>query len=131
MSNIEKARHFPALWAGAINAGELEKVVGLYNGASTLTPTFSTSSVNDRDSLNQYFTNLGSRKGVNVSLQDDTINCQHCGANIYILTGTYTFGFEVDGNMESFPSRFTFVVNMDDEQPILHHHSSQAPQALS
>ena len=133
MSNnsLIKAQQFPALWANSINAGELEKVIGLYNKYFTLMPTFSPHSVNNLASLTDYFTQLGSRKGINVALHENTVSCQHTGANAYVLTGIYSFGFEVDGTLLTFPSRFTFVLNLDEEQPILHHHSSQIPRTLS
>jgi len=124
-NSATQAQQFPALWADAINAGELEKVIGLYNNTFTLMPTFSPHSVTE------YFTQLGSRKGIHVDLQGNTVSSQHSGANTYILTGIYSFGFEVDGALLTFPSRFTFVLNMNEKKPILHHHSSQIPRALS
>ncbi|MGH1485538.1 MAG: DUF4440 domain-containing protein [Cellvibrionaceae bacterium] len=131
MTIEEKIEGFPNLWADYVNQGELQKLLGLYNDTATLLPTFSPRSVNTEEKLIEYFEKLSSRDGLNVSLHDNTVHPQKIGAQSYVISGIYSFKFEVDGTLLTFPSRFTFVVDLSLEKPILHHHSSQIPRNLS
>ena len=48
-----------------------------------------------------------------------------------MVNGIYDFQFLMDGTLLTFPSRFTFVIDLEKESPILHHHSSQVPRTLT
>jgi len=105
MNHQTSALQFPALWGGYV--------------------------VNTSDDLKNYFVRLTSREGLEVELHDNTIICQNITDENYIVTGIYSFKFVVDGALLAFPSRFTFVINLNLDKPILHHHSSQIPRNLS
>lgn len=126
-----QACDFPALWAGLINDGELESVVGLYDEHSVLMPTFSPHVVKDRVSLVEYFQQLASRESLNVRLHENTVVCTKVEESSYAINGIYSFEFMVDETLLTFPSRFTFVVDLSKDSPILHHHSSQIPRTLA
>lgn len=129
-NSTQQASGFPALWAGYINNGQLDKVIALYNENAVLMPTFSPNPVTDTQGLTNYFTNLASKKGLNVKLEEETVVCLHIEAQSYVINGDYAFAFQQDGALQTFPSRFTFVIDLAKEQPILHHHSSQLPTPL-
>ncbi|MGH1439888.1 MAG: DUF4440 domain-containing protein [Cellvibrionaceae bacterium] len=131
MNNKTSALNFPSLWGGYVNNGNLNGVLDLYNEDFVLTPTFSPTVVNTADGLQSYFDRLASREGLEVELHDNTIGCQNITEENYIVTGIYSFKFLVDGALLAFPSRFTFVINLSLDKPILHHHSSQIPRNLS
>jgi len=131
MNHQTSALQFPALWGGYVNTGNLNGVLDLYNEDFVLTPTFSPTVVNTSDDLKNYFVRLTSREGLEVELHDNTIICQNITDENYIVTGIYSFKFVVDGALLAFPSRFTFVINLNLDKPILHHHSSQIPRNLS
>jgi len=126
-----QACDFPALWAGLINNGELDKVVSLYDEHSVLMPTFSPHLVKDTEGLTGYFNQLASREALNVRLHENTIVCTKVDTKSYAINGIYSFEFMVDGTLLTFPSRFTFVVDLSKDSPILHHHSSQIPRTLA
>lgn len=128
MTTKIEANDFPALWASYVNQGSVDGVVGLYNQDFILLPTFSSDIISTDEKLNAYFNGLAQRKGLAVVLHEDTIVTQQCGEKSYINTGFYDFKFEVDGVLKSFPSRFTFVIDLSKEKPLLHHHSSVIPQ---
>ena len=45
----------------------------------------------------------------------------------YLLNGEYTFSMNKDGNTENHPSRFSFLLDLSQEAPILLQHSSILP----
>ena len=125
--NQIKAEEFVQLWAKYVNALDVPSIVGLYNEETVLLPTFSPKVVRAEEDLTQYFTNLGSKAGLAIHLDEETFNCVHIENKSYVLTGFYTFEFEVDGVLTQFPSRFTFVIDLAREKPVLQHHSSVVP----
>jgi len=127
MNDKTSALDFPAKWEACINAGDLESLLNLYNENCVLIPTFTHTTIDTADGLQNYFANLTSRKCLEVELHRSTIHCQNIGDNNHIVTGTYSFKFEIDNTLLTFLSRFTFVINLNLDKPILHHHSSQTP----
>jgi len=128
--NID-AKDFPAFWAQMINDGRVEETINLYDDGSVLMPTFSPHTVKTRADLTDYFTQLASREALEVSLHEKTVECVQAGETSYVLSGIYSFKFEVDETLLTFPSRFTFLIDLSLEKPIKHHHSSQIPRTLS
>jgi len=126
-----QASDFPALWAQYINENNLKGVVDLYNDSFVLLPTFSPHIVITVEKLNDYFVRLASRDGLVVELHTKNVRCQQTGEQTYVVTGVYSFKFEIDETLLTFPSRFTFVLDLAQDKPILHHHSSQVPRNLS
>jgi hypothetical protein len=45
----------------------------------------------------------------------------------YLLNGEYTFSMNKDGKTENHPSRFSFLLDLSQEAPILLQHSSILP----
>ncbi len=131
MNTTIQACDFPALWADCVNTANIEKVVNLYNDNSVLMPTFSPHTVRTQEKLLEYFEQLASRESLSVDLHENTVVCQKTGEQSYVITGIYSFKFEIDQTLLSFASRFTFVIDLAEEKPILHHHSSQIPRTLS
>jgi hypothetical protein len=118
-------------WIEYVNKADLEKVVRLYDEEGTLLPTFSPHSLSTSPQITEYFMQLSTKKNLVVKLHDKTVRRHEVGEGRYVLMGTYSFSYVVDGANLTFPSRFTFVVDVSRESPILHHHSSQVPRALS
>lgn len=128
--NIEASK-FPAFWAGLINDGKVEETIALYTERASLMPTFSPHTIRDEAGLIDYFTQLASRPGLSVSLHEKTVDTIQVSDSVFSLSGVYSFKFEVDDTLLTFPSRFTFLIDLASEAPILHHHSSQIPRTLS
>lgn len=122
-----EAKDFPQYWATMINEGKLEETVNLYNEASTLLPTFSSKIVSDKAGLTAYFTGLAQREGLFIRIDEASVTSTAIANDCYSVQGFYAFEHQENGVTVAFPSRFTFVVNLADSSPILHHHSSLIP----
>ena len=118
---------FPDFWAGFINQGRIDELVALYRNGAVLMPTFSPNSVSNETDLRHYFEGLASKRNLQVRVHERNLDCLLIEKHCYVVSGIYEFSFEDDGALQAFPSRFTFVINLEQENPILHHHSSQIP----
>ncbi len=118
-------------WIEQVNAGNVDDVVALYADDAALIPTFSARTLRTQAERADYFQNLGSRPNASVALHEPTVHEQRVSDSVSVLSGLYTFRFEVDGQLLTFEARFTFVVDSARPAPILHHHSSQIPRGLS
>ncbi len=118
-------------WIDYVNKLEVENVIKLYDSKSTLLPTFVQNSLSTPQQIKEYFEQLSTRKNLRVNLHAETLNKYDMGDNKYILMGIYSFHFIVDDASLTFPSRFTFILDISRDNPILHHHSSQIPRTLS
>ena len=122
-----QAYKFPALWANYINTGKFKLLIDLYADNATLIPTFSPEYINDKIKLTSYFEKLALKKNLCIDLEKNSIASEKIDGNTYIITGEYSFTFESDGQPSTFPARYTFIINLTLNNPILHHHSSQEP----
>ena len=118
-------------WIEYVNKREVESVVNLYEEKSMLLPTFSPHCMSKPEQIKEYFMQLSARKDIRVELHEETIKKTKIDEHTYIMTGIYSFHFVVDDANLTFPSRFTFVLDVSSEKPIIHHHSSQIPRTLS
>ncbi len=118
-------------WIAGICSGAIDKVEQLYHEHAVLIPTFSPHTVSTNEGIRNYFEQLATRDNLQVRLYEKSLKKQFLGEKAWILSGIYAFEFEVDQLLLTFPSRFTFAVNLKHEKPIIHHHSSQVPRNLS
>lgn len=118
-------------WIAHVNGLDVEGVAGLYDSTSTLLPTFSPHCLSVPGEISEYFRQLSTREHMRVELHPKTVRKMESGNHTYIMTGIYSFHFVVDDANLTFPSRFTFVLDVSREKPIIHHHSSQIPRTLS
>ena len=118
-------------WVEHVNKLEVESVVNLYDDKSTLLPTFSPHCLSTPRQIDEYFRQLATKRDLRVELHPETLIKTEIGAGKYIMTGIYSFHFVVDDTSLTFPSRFTFIIDITKETPIIHHHSSQVPRTLS
>ena len=107
-------------WMEKVNSGELEGVVGLYDESATLLPTFSPHPASTKAAIKAYFENLASKTALSVEFDPDTIIEYRMGESVECICGHYTFAYEAGGRMQSFASRFTFVINAAKDRPIIH-----------
>lgn len=129
--HYQNAEDVLSSWITGICTGAIDEVESLYHENAVLIPTFSPHTVNTTEGIRQYFDQLATRDKLQVRLYDKSLKKQFLGGNAWMLSGIYAFEFEVDQLLLIFPSRFTFAVNLDNEKPIVHHHSSQVPRNLS
>lgn len=117
-------------WMSAVNNGDVESLLALYDQQAVLIPTFSNRLLNTPEKLRGYFEKLGSREDLSVALHEKTVLIQEVQDQIYSISGIYNWRFEVDGELLNFEARFSFVIDLAKPNPILHHHSSQIPRML-
>ena len=117
-------------WMQAVNNGDVDSLLGLYDSQAVLIPTFSNRLLNTPDKLREYFEKLGSREELSIALHEKTLIVQELENEIFSLSGIYNWRFVVDGELLNFEARFSYVIDLSRPNPILHHHSSQIPRAL-
>lgn len=117
-------------WVSAINSGDVDGVLAMYDEGSVLIPTFSNKMINTPALLREYFEKLAARERLSVSLHRKKVIVQHIRGEVYSMSGLYCWQFDVDDELLSFEARFSYVVDMALPAPILHHHSSQIPRML-
>ena len=109
-------------WQQHLNEKNLSGVLKLYDISCVLIPTFSSEILTDREQIKEYFFNVIEVLKGKVEFQPNIISEQQVGENIYLLSGKYIFHLM---EKEKIPARFSFLVNLLSENPILHHHSSR------
>lgn len=117
-------------WMKAVNNGNVESLLSLYDNEAVLIPTFSNRLLNTPEKLRDYFEKLGSREELSIALHEKTLIIQELKNQIYSLSGIYNWRFAVDGELLNFEARFSYLIDLSKPNPILHHHSSQIPRML-
>jgi len=117
-------------WIMAVNDGNIQGLLGLYKPNAVLIPTFSNRILNTPEKIQNYFENLSDREDLSIALHEKTVIVQEIQDPIYTIAGIYNWRFSVDGEILNFEARFTFIVDILNHHPIIHHHSSQIPRTL-
>ena len=127
---IKKPKDILEQWMKAVNDNNVESLLSLYDNEAVLIPTFSNRLLNTPEKLRDYFEKLGSREELSIALHEKTLIIQELGNQIYSLSGIYNWRFAVDGELLNFEARFSYLIDISKQNPILHHHSSQIPRTL-
>lgn len=117
-------------WMNGVNTADVEKLANLYNKKAFLIPTFSNRLLNTPEKIREYFEKVGEKEQLSISLHENTLNIQELGDQLFSIGGLYKWQFAIDGELLAFEARFTYVFDLKEESPILHHHSSQIPRSL-
>jgi hypothetical protein len=117
-------------WLDAVNCGDVSKLLTLYDRQAILIPTFSNKMLDSPEKLCDYFERLGGRAGLSIALHEKTILERNISDTLCTISGIYNWRFEVEDEMLNFEARFSYVLDLTRESPILHHHSSQIPRML-
>lgn len=117
-------------WMQAINDGDAEALLALYDARAVLIPTFSNRLLSKRESIREYFEKLASREDLSIALHEKTLNIQLIKDDVYAMHGIYCWRFAIDGELLSFEARFSYVLDLALPNPIIQHHSSQIPRML-
>lgn len=118
-------------WMRAVNNGDIEGLLDLYDREAVLIPTFSNRILNTPDKLRDYFEKLSSREDLSIALHERTLIVQNLHSKtVFSLSGIYNWRFDIDGELFNFEARFSYVIDLSKPSPILHHHSSQIPRML-
>lgn len=117
-------------WMDCVNKGDVNALLDIYADNAVLIPTFSNRLLKSKESLRGYFEKLGSKEELSIALHEKTIITQDIGENLHTISGIYNWRFSVEGEVLNFEARFDYLIDLKNDSPILHHHSSQIPRAL-
>jgi hypothetical protein len=117
-------------WMRAVNYGDLEGLLALYDESAVLIPTFSSHLLSKPASIRDYFEKLCGREELSIALHERTLGIHSPGGDIHSMHGIYCWRFLIDGELLSFEARFSYMLDLSRKGPILHHHSSQIPRML-
>ncbi len=117
-------------WMQAVNKGDVEALMALYDERAVLIPTFSNRLLVKPESVRDYFERLSTREELSIALHEKTLGVTPFSDHVYGMQGIYCWRFAIDGELLSFEARFSYVVDLSLPAPILHHHSSQIPRTL-
>ena len=117
-------------WMQAVNNGDLEGLIALYDESAVLIPTFSNRLLGTPTMIRDYFVRLAGREELSIALHEKTLKVQSVSENVHVMSGIYCWRFAVDGELLSFEARFSYILDLKRDKPIMHHHSSQIPRML-
>lgn len=117
-------------WMKAVNQGDIDALISLYDTTAILIPTFSNRILDTPKKLRDYFEKLVSREDLSIALHENTVNIRTINDKLHALNGIYNWRFKVDGEILNFEARFSYVMDTTSQNPIIHHHSSQVPRML-
>lgn len=117
-------------WLNAINHGNIEQAIALYDKNAVLIPTFSNRILTTPELRRGYFEKLATREDLSIALHANTVTIQPVNDHLYTINGIYNWRFNVEGEILNFEARFSFLLDMQRPSPIIHHHSSQVPRML-
>ena len=109
-------------WQQHLNEENISSILKLYDISCVLIPTFSSEILTYNEQIKEYFVKVIEVQKGKVEFQPNSISEQLVGKNMYLLSGKYFFHLM---EKEKIPARFSFLVNLLKEKPILHHHSSR------
>ena len=110
-------------WQQHLNEKNLSGILKLYDINCVLIPTFSSGILTDHEQIKEYFVKVIEVQKSKVEFQPNSISEQQVGENMYLLSGKYFFHLMEE---EKILARFSFIVNLLSENPIMHHHSSRS-----
>ena len=111
------------IWQQYLNEENLSGVLKLYDTSCLMIPTFSSEILTDHEQIKEYFVKVIEVQKGKVEFQPNSISEQQVAENMYLLSGKYFFHLKEN---EKIPARFSFLINLLSENPILHHHSSRS-----
>jgi len=112
-------------WADCFNNADMKAILSLYQDNATLLPTFLPKLLASNNEIKGYFEvafNGDASVEVNV---EDAISKELPG-NIFLMTGSYVFCLGSKGG-KKYLSWYSFLIDLSDDSPIKHHHSSRVP----
>jgi len=112
-------------WADYFNNADMKAILNLYHDHATLLPTFLPRLLASNNEIKGYFdVAFNGDASVEVNVKDAIK--KKLTENIFLMTGSYVFCL---GNKEGkkYLSWYSFLIDLSDDSPIKHHHSSRVP----
>ena len=112
-------------WADHFNNADMKAILSLYHDHATLLPTFLPKLLESNNEIKGYFeVAFNGRASVEINVEDAI--SKELPGNIFLMTGSYVFclGSKAD---KKYLSWYSFLIDLSDDSPIKHHHSSRVP----
>jgi hypothetical protein len=113
-------------WALYFNDGNLEGVLSMYHKDSTLFPTFVPRLLSSPEEIKGYF-KIAIKGKASVEIDINESIKKELPGNIYLVTGTYVFTLKNKEGDKKYISWYSFLIDLSEDSPIQHHHSSRVP----
>jgi hypothetical protein len=112
-------------WSKALNEGTADDIASTYSPEASLWGTVAPALATTSDAVKKYFS--AGAGIVKVKLGEHTL--MQLSENVVVDAGRYEFSPSRDGQVSTFPARYTFVLSRQgDKWMIVHHHSSMLPK---
>ncbi len=119
----------PQNWVNAVNAGNLDAILGCYDEKASLFATFEQMPITSREGIKNYFAGFTSRENAGVEIKEGMQEILDFNGRGYLATGLYDFYYTDGGIQVRHPARYSFMVKVDQQAKIAHHHSSLLPSS--
>ena len=112
-------------WADCFNKADMKGILSLYHAHATLLPTFLPKLLESNNEIKGYF-EVAFNGGASVEINVEDAISKELPGNIFLMTGSYVFclGSKAD---KKYLSWYSFLIDLSDDSPIKHHHSSRVP----
>lgn len=127
---MNRAREILKKWINSVNGREMDTLLAFYNEEAVLIPTFSNRILDKPAKIRDYFEKLNSHEELSVRLHENTVKTMKISDNVFAISGIYLWKLAIEEEVLSFEARFSFVLNLDSDRPVMQHHSSQIPRML-
>jgi hypothetical protein len=121
---------FLKAWMHHVNHAEMAPLLAMYNEKAVLIPTFSNRLLAKPQAIREYFERLFAREELSLALHEKTLIAQQMQGDVWSLCGIYCWRFAIDGELLNFEARFSYLLDLAQASPVLHHHSSQIPRMI-
>ncbi len=112
-------------WAQCFNNGDLAGITSLYHKDSTLLPTFLSKLLTSKEQISDYFSAaIDGKASIEVEVSQSIKT--ELSKSTYLMTGSYVFCLPSKGG-DKYESWYSFVIDVSNDSPIRHHHSSRVP----
>ena len=113
-------------WKSALESGDLEGLLQLYDNGASLWGTLSEEIRNTPGKIREYFVSFIAHEGIQVEFGELYTRIY---GDTAVCSGPYLFSWKEREEKASIPGRFTFVFHLrDDRWLIIDHHSSVIPE---
>jgi len=112
-------------WADFFNNADMKAILSLYHDNATLLPTFLPKLLESNNEIKGYF-EVAFNRDASVEVNVENAISKELPGNIFLMTGSYVFCLSSKGG-KKYLSWYSFLIDLSDDSPIKHHHSSRVP----
>ena len=112
-------------WADYFNNADMKAILNLYHDHATLLPTFLPKLLASNNEIKGYF-DIAFNGDASVEINVKDAIKKKLSGDIFLMTGSYVFCLGSKGG-KKYLSWYSFLIDLSDDLPIKHHHSSRVP----